>query len=423
MGKQKSIVAVVFILIFALLLAVAGILAQGQAATAAPEASVGTAFSYQGHLSANGTTANGIYDFQFRLYAAPTGGTQIGTTIARGDVTVEDGLFNVLLDFGNVFDGNARYLEIGVRDGNSSDNYELLAPRQLLTPTPYAITSLNVPAHDHWGESWSGNGTALELVGGEYGIVITSTSKYGIDVDSTGVGIQVKSRFHGVDVAGAGTEGFEVDYAGRYGVGIDYAGQDGIHVDRAGEYAGYFGGAVYISGDCTGCNLATFAVNQSPTVLEPGDLVTARATRSGETVGEAVLLEVTRATSGQSVIGVVQGYAELTEAQTEFWDEATGTQTEELRPRLVPRQGPVEPGQYASILIYGITQVRATALATPIEAGSRLALDSGGAVRALQTTTLDGLTLAESAPTVGTALQELPAGSDDALIWVLINPQ
>jgi hypothetical protein len=52
---------------------------------------------------------------------------------------VSNGLFTVTLDFGSgVFDGNARWLEIAVRTNGASD-FVTLAPRQPLTPTPYAM--------------------------------------------------------------------------------------------------------------------------------------------------------------------------------------------------------------------------------------------------------------------------------------------
>ena len=67
------------------------------------QATVGTAFTYQGRLTDGGNPANGEYDFQFRLYDAATGGSQVGSTISKGDVTVTDGLFTVEVDFGTIF--------------------------------------------------------------------------------------------------------------------------------------------------------------------------------------------------------------------------------------------------------------------------------------------------------------------------------
>ncbi len=112
------------------------------------QATLGTGFTYQGRLTEDGALANGTYDFEFKLYDDPTGGAQVGSTVTREDVSVSGGLFTVQLDFGNVFDGTALYLEIGVRPGNETGAYTTLAPRQALTAAPYAAYALAAP--------WSG---------------------------------------------------------------------------------------------------------------------------------------------------------------------------------------------------------------------------------------------------------------------------
>jgi hypothetical protein len=98
----------------------------------------GTAFTYQGRLSFNGAPANGIYDFDFVLYDAGTGGSFVGSPFFSPAVPVTNGLFTVWLDFGANFPGTGRWLEIAVRT-NSGAVYTFLAPRQPVTPTPYAI--------------------------------------------------------------------------------------------------------------------------------------------------------------------------------------------------------------------------------------------------------------------------------------------
>lgn len=120
-----------FPLLLALILTVGvtGVLAQSP---------LGTEFTYQGELQDGGNPADGVYDFEFTLYDAASGGAQIGSTVIRDDVTVSDGRFTVQLDFGSdVFSGDARWLEIRVK-ADSAGSYTLLTPRQPLTPTPYA---------------------------------------------------------------------------------------------------------------------------------------------------------------------------------------------------------------------------------------------------------------------------------------------
>jgi len=102
-------------------------------------APLGTAFTYQGQLTAGGAPANGFYDLTFRLYDADSGGSQIGSTITNTAVGVSNGLFTVTLDFGGgVFTGQARWLEIAVRT-NGVGAFTTLSPRQPLTPSPYAL--------------------------------------------------------------------------------------------------------------------------------------------------------------------------------------------------------------------------------------------------------------------------------------------
>ncbi|MCP4713061.1 MAG: hypothetical protein GY869_30905 [Planctomycetes bacterium] len=125
-------------------------------------AQVGTAFTYQGRLTDDGSAANGPYDLEFKLYDALTGGSQIDTTKPKDNVNVYEGYFTVPLDFGSLaFNGDARWLQIGVRPYDSSGDYTTLSPRHKLTPTPYALYAQ----------------TAYELTGG-IGITGSGTANY-----------------------------------------------------------------------------------------------------------------------------------------------------------------------------------------------------------------------------------------------------
>jgi len=98
----------------------------------------GTAFTYQGFLRQGGTPVNTNHDFQFSLWTAASGGTQVGSTQTRTNVSVQNGLFTVTLDFGTVWDGSDRFLQIAVRPAGSG-SYTTLTPRVKINPTPYAI--------------------------------------------------------------------------------------------------------------------------------------------------------------------------------------------------------------------------------------------------------------------------------------------
>lgn len=101
-----------------------------------------TEFTYQGSLKSSGSVANGPHDFEFVLYDALSGGNQTGSTITLNGVTVTDGIFSIKLDFGSQFPGTSRYLEIHVRQ-TGGGAFTVLAPRQPITSSPYAIKSLN----------------------------------------------------------------------------------------------------------------------------------------------------------------------------------------------------------------------------------------------------------------------------------------
>jgi len=98
-------------------------------AAVAVTAEAGTAFTYQGKLNDGGNPSNGSYGLTFALYDALTGGSQVG--IVAKTVSITNGYFTTELDFGDVFWGPDRWLEIKV--GST-----ILTPRQKINPAPYA---------------------------------------------------------------------------------------------------------------------------------------------------------------------------------------------------------------------------------------------------------------------------------------------
>ncbi len=100
-----------------------------------------SAFTYQGQFSSNGIPATGQFDFRFTLHDALTSGIQIAGPLTNFPVGVTNGFFTTTLDFGSIpFDGNQRWLEIGVRTNGAATNaFNTLAPRQQITATPYAV--------------------------------------------------------------------------------------------------------------------------------------------------------------------------------------------------------------------------------------------------------------------------------------------
>ena len=114
-----------------------------------------TAFSYSGQLDDGGAPATGSYVFRFTLYDSAGGNTVIAGPILPPVTGVTNGAFTLVLDFGNVFDGSDRWLQIEVHTNDNGAPFTTLNPRTQILPTPYAITASHV----------SGTVTASQLTG------------------------------------------------------------------------------------------------------------------------------------------------------------------------------------------------------------------------------------------------------------------
>ncbi|MCA9277593.1 MAG: tail fiber domain-containing protein [Phycisphaeraceae bacterium] len=104
-----------------------------------------TTFMYQGHLKSRGAVVGSTADMRFRLYDAETNGNQIGSTQAITDIVLDDGLFNVQLDFGaSAFNGEQRWLGVDVRSPAGTGTFVPLSPRQPITRAPYAMQTRGI---------------------------------------------------------------------------------------------------------------------------------------------------------------------------------------------------------------------------------------------------------------------------------------
>lgn len=133
-----------------------------------PAPAQGTAFTYQGQLEDAGGPADGSFDLTFSLWNDPAGPAQVGNTLTNLNVALRKGRFTVKLDFGaGLFTGADRWLEIGIRT-NGSGTFNILSPRQQLTPTPYAMFAAS--AGGGAGDVWSLSGANAYYNGGNVGI-------------------------------------------------------------------------------------------------------------------------------------------------------------------------------------------------------------------------------------------------------------
>ncbi len=222
---------------------------------------VGTAFIYQGQLKDGGVPANDEYDFIFRLFDDPVGGTQVGGDVEIDEWLVSDGLFTVELDFGtDVFTGDALWLEVSVRlDGGGE--YTELSPRQPLTATPYALYALSGPGS---GGFWAANGDDIYNTNmGNVGIG-TSEPSHLLHVESSeeraifGDNLATSGTAYGVYGRSNSTTGF-----GVYGKATAFSGGNfGVRGDTWSETGvGVFG----IAAMGTGNNYGVYGQSQSQT--------------------------------------------------------------------------------------------------------------------------------------------------------------
>jgi hypothetical protein len=163
-------------------------------------ASPGTAFTYQGRLFIGDVPANGLYDLQFTNYDAAAGGTALGGFNTNA-LPVTNGLFTVTLDFGAVFDGTPRWLEISERTNNAGA-FGTLAPRQLLAAAPYA--------------------TYAASAGAVPGLTIVQNADGAPNVIAGSTGNWIASSVEGATIAGGGATSYHGGGAATNSVSADF---------------------------------------------------------------------------------------------------------------------------------------------------------------------------------------------------------
>jgi len=173
---------------------------------------MGTAWTYQGRLMDANKPADGLYDFQFKLFDDPHSNIPI-TEVNVADIDIMNGYFTAELDFGgSVFDGDACWLEIGIRPGELADpnDYITLSSRQMVTPTPYALYAESAGSDSDWTVTGQDIHAAVT---GNVGIGVMmpnykldvdgdikgTSGRFGTDLLDYGANLQVANRINIMD--------------------------------------------------------------------------------------------------------------------------------------------------------------------------------------------------------------------------------
>jgi hypothetical protein len=442
-----------------------------------PLAPTGTAFTYQGSLTNGGAQAEGPFDFQFRLYDAPAGGTQVGSTVVANDVPVSQGLFTYKLDFGAAaFGGGARWLDIGVRPGASGDPYTILTPRQELTPAPSALSLPNLYANE--AQNFVGIGRSTRISGNEvFGIrhVGAANDYGGMYVETSNAGgwpfygyatngsFRAWTYYNGMDgdwyLYNAGIRLRVPDEGGlRIGPSADYSlvissttgadairiydtADDGIQVGSDPEYPNYgvympspgvsaYGlwpntadasgeWALYTVDNIEAGNVAASAMSlvarvDGPDALAAGDVVAVMGVTDAIPGSHYPLALVRKADASKSA-----GVIGVVEKRMVF-DVAPGKEAEGEK-SLQGADGPARAGDYVKLTIFGVAQVNVEPGAA-IAVGDRLTASTvPGAARPLRTQIVNGMVIAEGVQALGIALALPTDGQTSIPVFVTLR--
>lgn len=207
-------------------------------------ATLTSTFTYKGQLTSNSVPINTLCDFQFSLYDAFSAGNRIGITQTVSSVSVSHGLFTALLNTGNefgdsAFNGDARWLSIGVRCPAGGGGYTSLSPLEPLTSLPFALPGLRTFP----------NATSPNIVGGYSGNFISSTVVGGVIGGGGASGFPNRVQSDNATIGGG-----QGNTATAYGYGATVGGGDsntasslatvggGYHNTASGDYATVGGG-------------------------------------------------------------------------------------------------------------------------------------------------------------------------------------
>ena len=149
----------------ALSIALSFLITIGIAESLQAQTALGTAIRFTPtKLKVNGQPINGTFDMRFKLFDAPSAGTQIGSTVIKTGISVVGGaVATQALNFGeDAFDGDARWIEVSVRQGNQA--FTIIGAREKLRPVPFALALPGLYTQQ--------NETSPNIIGGVAGNIV-----------------------------------------------------------------------------------------------------------------------------------------------------------------------------------------------------------------------------------------------------------
>ncbi|WP_423224605.1 hypothetical protein [Candidatus Amarolinea aalborgensis] len=355
---------------------------------------------------------------QYGVYVSDNNHDHLGQTWTGNNNPLKiEGSFAVSPDHFALQGKNSATNSIGVRgEANASGSVGVWGQSDANT----GVAGVSVNGAGVWGISTSGpalkatstNSSGLEVSSAANGMVVLAAGYTGVSVNSASVGVLVNSTTN---------DGFHVNGAGGDGLHVNSAGFTGVHANTEqanGQWGFYTPDRIFGTVGMFSA-LSLVAQVSGPDSLAPGDLVAVAGV--AETLpGSAAAMPLVRLANGASasVVGVVEHRLALTSRPSR--PVATGGEAapEPEAPELRNADGPARAGDYVAITVLGAAQATVAPGESAIATGTRLTVAADGAVRPLQTRTVDGMLVTEGAPVVGVALEPAKNG----LVWVLVNP-
>ena len=244
--------------------------------------------------------------------------------------------------------------------------------------------------------------------GNDDGICIENTVNNGIYVVDAGqIGAFINnSGGAGALIANSGAAGLVVANSGNIGVYVDDASEEGIKVNTlqsSHEWGVYTPDKIYAM-NVTSKGNSTYAKNYGNSALEAGDIVCIAGGVEENVLDdlEYPVVYVVKADKGnsQAVFGVVEYKVSICEKQ----EEAGEGQPPELRKSLRYEEGNVLPGEYMSVIVFGMADVKVDP-GDDVYSGESLT-SGDGVARKVKIAEIAGITIAENTGILGKALED-----------------